>query len=172
MKNKILIGGSMCLFGGLALIDFLSPSFSVFHFDSIITSTTELDVPTEWQIREEKSWQEAQSTLSSFYSYLNLHQFEKARNYLSEGFAKDESNYSVESLEAWTFKKLTDTKIYDLVKEFALSKVTTKVFSYAIQYDLKESRKSCREELVAYIVSRNNQWTIDTIHPGQYRECK
>lgn len=129
-------------------------------------------MPSEEEIEVENNWIEAEGTLSAFYNYLNLHDFEKARKQLSDDFAKKESNYSIASLTEWALKKQTDTKIKNLVREPGLSKKTTKVFSYETQYDLADGGKNCGEKLTAYIVLRDEKWTIDTIHPNGYIKCE
>ncbi|MDP2642687.1 MAG: hypothetical protein Q8P62_02495 [Candidatus Peregrinibacteria bacterium] len=171
MKKTTLIEVFSVL-GGIALFSYFSPSFSLFNFNSVVDLSTELKIPTENQIQDEKNWQEAQNSLSSFYYHLNLGRYEKAREYLSEGYAKTENNYFIEKLERWTTQKQNDTKIVDLEKETNLSKNTTKVFSYKTTYTLINNQKKCGENLTAYIVLRNNKWTIDTIHPNEYLPCK
>lgn len=171
LKKKFIIASS--IFGGITIITFFAPSISLLHVNSLFSfNNEEIIVPSQDEIKNEKEWQEAQTSLNSFYTYLNLHQYNKAREYLSEDFAKSEVNYSKEKLEEWNLQKQSDTKIVNIIKESNLSKETTKKFSYETKYNLKSGKSNCGERLTAYIVLRNDSWTIDTIHPNGYIKCE
>lgn len=176
MKHK-MFKKVLSLFTGVSLTGFvffklLSPSFAIISFDSILSITKEKTVLlTEEQLIDEANWFAAEEAISGFYRNLNLFRYEEARDYLTEGFAKNNSNYSVEKLVEWESKKLDKTKVTNITRNQGESKLTTKVFNYQTQYTLKETGEVCGDNLVAYVVLRDGRWTIDTIQIDSYTKC-
>lgn len=165
----IIIVFTISLFG-FAFFEF---NFSIIHIDTVFSKTENKIVPlTNEQIKDEKRWADAKNTIGSFYSSLNLFHYEKARSYLTEGYAKENNNYSVEKLKEWQSRKAGKTKIINFQRAEGESKDTTKVFSYETRYDMKDIGKNCGEKLVAYVVLRKNEWSIDTIQRDSYVKCE
>lgn len=175
MKKKIKKLIKIALLSGISIISFalIEVKFSIFHIDSIFSKTENTIIqPTQEQIEDEKRWIEARSTISNFYNYLNLFQYKKARSYLTAGYAREVENYSVEKLQEWEDQKSSKTKIVNFERTEAGSKDTTKVFNYETRYDLKNKGGNCGEKLMAYVVLRENTWSIDTIQLDGYKECE
>ena len=154
---------------GFSLFSFFDISFLSLNISNVEQTTIPL---TDEQVADEQRWTEAQYALTNFYRNLNLHNFDEARECcLTEGYAKDNEAYSVEELSNWTYEKSGDTEILNIERDTGNSKDTTKVFSYETEYDMKD-KQVCGEYLKAFVVLREGEWTIDTIHPNGYKDCK
>jgi len=169
MKKKLL--SNLVVFGGLSLSGFAILEFNptlfqaTFDFSKKIFITTSIDVPTNHELEEQNSWDDAQSAVTGFHRKWNLHQFEAAREYLTEE-AKARPTYSVENMEKWITEDIIGTQtIGDLHNETGESDDNTKVISFKKTYTLN-STKQDRERvasLKAYMVNNDGKWLIDTI---------
>ncbi len=105
----------------------------------------------------------AVSTVSDFYRYWNLHRFEDARNLLTTQYAKNEENFSLEKMQEFALKINGGITILNLKLLENESKENVKVYDYTTRYTLKSDGNGHGEQLRAYVVFRNEAWTIDTI---------
>ncbi len=171
LSYKKILGG---LFAISITIGFgfkiFSPSISIFSFNSLIANSN-ISVPTKTQEEDEILWTRAAETLGNFYRNINLYRYEEARKNLTELYAKNHKNYSVEKLKEWQDKRVGKMEIVSLEKNISESKKSTKTFNYTTRYKLKSGNKICGENLTAYVVFRGNKWMIDTIQIRSYTNC-
>lgn len=170
MKKKLL--GSLVVFGGLSLGGFAIFEFNptlleaTFDFSKKIFITTNIDIPTDHELEEQKNWDDAQSAITGFHRKWNLHQYEAAREYLAEE-ARSKPQYSVEEMKKWITEDLIGTQtISDLHNEIGESGGNTKVISFKKTYVLKSPEPEPQVRIAAlkaYLIQRDEKWLIQTI---------
>lgn len=114
-------------------------------------------------LQNDKSWHDASDTVSDFYRYWNLHRYDAARVELTSQYAGQLPNYSVEKMKEFASKIKGGISISPLQPIEAESKENAKVFEYTTDYVLREDSAHHGEKLRAYLVHRDDKWTIDTI---------
>lgn len=145
------------LFGSVLGNSLFGFSFSI--FDSLFAKQ-----PLAAEIADDKAWRDAKDVLSDFYLKLNLERYDAARKLLTEDFARTKVNYSVAKLQEWRRGMRGGITLIDIAPDYGSSKSSTKVFSYkTIYYRKNDPTSSHGEFLRAYVVLRDEKWTIDTI---------
>lgn len=135
--------------------------------DSNLSSMT--TVKPSSNLDNEQDWKAASVTLSDFYRYWNLHRYDSARALLTTEYAAQKPNYSAEKMREFALGIQGGITLLNLKLIEAESKEFTKVLEYETSYVLRQDHRQHGEKLRAYIVMRNERWTIDTIQVQEYR---
>lgn len=120
-------------------------------------------------LQSDKAWNDASDTVSNFYRYWNLHRFDAARAQLTPQYAGQMPNYSAEKMSEFALKIKGGITVSPLQPIEAESKENAKVFEYTTDYVLREDSAHHGERLRAYVVYRDDKWTIDTIQVQSFR---
>ncbi len=163
-KGKLITG----MLGGLSLVGIGGMSIFSPNFNFLSFNKTENYIVNKIQVPEIKIDQEterAKEALSIFYRKLNLHQFDQARELLTEN-AKVRIPYQTDQLEMWINSMKGPLSISPINEEIGESTKTTKVFSYRISYTLKSNLPTPQfrdQPRRAYLVLKEGNWLIEPI---------
>lgn len=120
-------------------------------------------------LQDDKSWHDASDAVSNFYRYWNLHRYDAAYAQLIPQYAGKMPNYSVEKMNEFALKIKGGITVSQLQPIEAESKENVKVYEYTTDYILREDSAHHGERLRAYVVHRDDKWTIDTIQVQSFR---